>query len=283
MLGASARALRRGHRQRGELAVLNLRQGRIEIVEQDLDIAGKGCLQRRAGAAERHMDHLQSRQLQEPGAGEVGALPDAGGAVGQLVRIGLDIGDEVADRLDRHRRMGRYDVRNPDQVGDRLQLIRLVGHVAENAVGDGVGAGIADQDGVPVALLAHDLRRADGAAAAGAVLHDRGLAPRLLQMCRQQPPHHIGGASRRGRHDQADGFGRPPVGAEARARQDRCGGNGGGSGQYTASRKGSGGHRFTPCWDCWFGRSVGSACATGKRRLGAGFPRPCEPRLKMLS
>ena len=123
------------------------------------------------------MHHLQSRQLQEPGAGEVRALPDAGRAIGQLVRIGLDVGDQVRDRLDRHRGMRRDDVRNPDHVGDRLQLVGLVGQVAEDAVGDGVGAGIADQDGVSVALLAHDFRRADGAAAAGAVFHDRGLAP----------------------------------------------------------------------------------------------------------
>ena len=129
--------------------------------------------------------------------GEVRALPDAGRAIGQLVRIGLDVGDQLGDRLDPVRRMRRDDVRNPDQVADRLQLVRLVVHVAEDAVGDRVGAGIADQDGVPVALLAHDFRRADGAAAAGAVFDDRGLAPCRLQMRRQQPSHHVGGAARR--------------------------------------------------------------------------------------
>ena len=195
------------------------------------------------------MHHLQPGQLQEPGPGEVRALPDAGRAIGELVRIGLDIGDQVRDRLDRHRRMRRYDVRNPDQVGNRLQLFRLVGHVAEDAVGDRVGARIADEDGVSVSLAAHGFGGADRAAPAGAVLHDRGLPPRLLQMCSQQPSHHIGGASRRGRHDEADGFGRPPVGAVACTRQDRCGGNGGGPGQNTASRKGSSGHKFTPCWN----------------------------------
>ena len=181
-------------------------------------------------------------QLQQPGHGEVRALPDAGGTVGQLVRIGLDVGHHVGDRLDRHRGVRRDDVGNPDQVGDRLQLVGLVGHVPEDAVGDGVGAGIADQDGVPVALLADDFGGADGAAAAGAVLHHRGLAPRLLQMGRQQPSHHVRGASRRGRHDQADGFGGPPVGAQAGARQNGRSGERGGSGQNMAAGKKSAGH-----------------------------------------
>ena len=188
MLGASAAALRRGHRQRVELAVLHLRQRRIEIVGQDLDVAAEGRLQRRTGAAERHMHHLQSRELQQPGHREVRALPDAGRAIGQLVRIGLDVGDHLGDRLDRHRRMRRDDIRNPDQVADRLQLIGLVLHVAEDAVGDRVGAGIADQDGVPVALLAHHLGGADGAAAAGAVFHHRGLAPAVCRCAASNRP-----------------------------------------------------------------------------------------------
>ena len=183
--------------------------------------------------------------------GEVRALPDAGRAIGQLVRIGLDVGDHLGDRLDRHRRMRRDDVRNPDQVADRLQLVGLVLHVPEDAVGDRIGAGIADQDGVPVGLLAHHFRRADGAAAAGAVFHHRGLAPCRLQMRRQQPSHHVGGAARGGRHDQADGFGRPPVGAEARARQNRgcryrCGPR-----QHAAAGNQSWSHR-TPCLDFLF-------------------------------
>ena len=66
--------------ERGELAVLGLRQRRVEVVEQDLDIARQCRLQRRTCAAERHMHHLQAGELQEPGAGEVRALPDAGGA-----------------------------------------------------------------------------------------------------------------------------------------------------------------------------------------------------------
>jgi hypothetical protein len=59
--------------------------------------------------------------------------------------------------------MRRDDIRSPDHVGHRLQLIRLVGQVAEDAVGDGVGAGIADQDGVAVALLPDDFDCGDGA------------------------------------------------------------------------------------------------------------------------
>ncbi len=103
------------------------------------------------------MHHLQSRELKQPGHGEVRALSDAGRTIGQLVRIGLDVGNQLGDRFDRHRRMRRDDVGNPDQVADGLQLIRLVSQVAEDAKRDGVRAGIADQDSVPVAFLARDL------------------------------------------------------------------------------------------------------------------------------
>ena len=221
MFGASGAALRRGHRQRGELAVLDLRQRRIEIVEQDLDIAGERSLQRRAGAAERHMDHLQAGQLQEPGAGEVRALPDAGGGVGELVRIGLDIGDQFPDRLDAGRRMRRHDIRNPDQVGDRLQLVRLVGHVAEDAVGDRVGAGIADQDGVSVRPCCARLRRCRWCRRrrSGSPRPRTGPTPSADARPATVPSRRW--CRRRRRHDETDGLGRPPVGAVARARQDR--------------------------------------------------------------
>jgi len=59
-------------------------------------------------------------------------------------------------------------------------------------------AGVADQNGVSVALWRTASAGADGAAPAGPVLHDRGLAPRGLQMCRQQSSHHIRGAPRGG-------------------------------------------------------------------------------------
>jgi hypothetical protein len=117
--------------------------------------------------------------------------------------------------------MRRHDVRNPDQVADRLQLVGLVGHVAEDAVGDRVRTGIADQDNVAVRLATHDFGGTDGAAAARAVFNHCVLAPGGLQMRRQQPTHHVGAAASCGWYDNADVFGRPPVGTVACARQDR--------------------------------------------------------------
>ncbi len=273
MFGADAAALRRGHRQRVELAVLHLRQRRKQIVGQDLDVAGEGCLQRRAGAAERHMHHLQSRQLQQPGHGEVRALPDAGGAIGQLVRIGLDVGDHLGDRLDRHRGMRRDDVGDPDQVGDRLQLIGLVVQVAVDAVGDGVGAGIADQDGVAVALLARHFGGADGAAGAGAVFHDRGLAPGASadappacvpsrRCCRRARPARSGGrfrsAASRRQGSRAAGW--PPP----KSRRPRSARGGGKAISWS---------RVHSLLDYYFCRERREGAGGGKRQLGAGRKR----------
>lgn len=61
-----------------------------------------------------------------------------------------------------------------------MQLVRLIEKIAEDAEGNGVGAGIADQDGMAVALLADHFDGTDGAAAARAVLHHRRLAPGVL-------------------------------------------------------------------------------------------------------
>jgi hypothetical protein len=118
--------------------------------------------------------------------------------------------------------MRRDDVRDPDHVGHRLQLIRLVGEVSEDREGDRIRAGIADQDGLPIALLADDFRGPDRAATAGAIFDDRRLSPHGLEMRRKQPAHHVGRAAGRGRHDDTDGFGGLPV-AKARPRQKRRG------------------------------------------------------------
>ncbi|MGY4312472.1 hypothetical protein ACVWW1_001775 [Bradyrhizobium sp. JR3.5] len=62
----------------------------------------------------------------------------------------------------------------------------------------------------------------DGAAGAGAILHHDRLAPERLQMRRQQPPHHVGRATGRRRHDDPDRLGRSPVArTETGTRQDR--------------------------------------------------------------
>ena len=112
------------------------------------------------------MHHLHARQLQKPRAGKVRALANARRAVVELVRVGLQGCDQIADRFDARRGVRRDDVGNPDHVGDALQLLRLVGQVAEDAEGDRVRTGIADQDSLAVAFAADDFGRTDRAAAA---------------------------------------------------------------------------------------------------------------------
>ena len=57
------------------------------------------------------------------------------------------------------------------------------------------------------------------------VIHDHGLAERLLEVGRNQPAHHVVRAAGGKRHDQADGLGRPGL---------RRGGTGSGSASATA-------------------------------------------------
>jgi hypothetical protein len=152
---------------------------------------------------------------------------------------------------------------DPDHVADRLQLVGLVIEVAEDTVGDGVGAGIADQNGMSVAFLAHDFRCSDGAARARPVSHDRVLAPDHLQMLRQQAPHHVGAAARGGRHDDADGLGRPPIGRKAALWQSGCSRECGSSRQHIAARKQLA-HVSPPASNIVLQASVGNAAVAGK-------------------
>ena len=58
--------------------------------------------QRRRGlphALERHVNHVETKRRREGFAGQVMGAADAGGAVIHLARVGLDVGDEFAERI----------------------------------------------------------------------------------------------------------------------------------------------------------------------------------------
>ncbi len=67
-----------------------------------------------------------------------------------------------------------------------------------------VAAGDADQHGVAVCRLLHDVFTGDGADRARLVLDDDRLAPRLAQLRRHQPGDDIDATARREGDDQPD-------------------------------------------------------------------------------
>ena len=73
-------------------------------------------------------------------------------------------------------------------------------------------AHVVDQDGVTVGLGAHNARGCQRATRAYGVLHNHRLPQGLAHGHGQQARHHVGGATRRVRHDQRDGLGGPGFG-----------------------------------------------------------------------
>jgi hypothetical protein len=85
-------------------------------VDQHLDVAGHEIGQRRRRALVGHVHHLDARHLLQQLAGEMGGGPHARGPERDLARIGLGVGNQLADILDRQAiGHGEDDRRDADQ------------------------------------------------------------------------------------------------------------------------------------------------------------------------
>ena len=101
------------------------------------------------------------------------------------------------------------DERRDHQQRHRLEIgQQVVGQVAVGCAGDDVRAVLAEADGVAVGRRAHRAADADGAARAGDVLDDDGLAERDPHPLGEDAADHVGRSAGRERHDHGDGLGR---------------------------------------------------------------------------
>ena len=87
--GAAGERLARRHRQAAQLATLDQRQHRTDIVEHHVDPPGDEVVERRAGAAIGHVQHLDPGHALEQLAGEVNRGAVTGGGEGDLARLAL--------------------------------------------------------------------------------------------------------------------------------------------------------------------------------------------------
>jgi hypothetical protein len=145
-------------------------------VEHHVDLPGHQVLHGQAGAAIRHHLEAGADGVLKEDAADVAGGTHAGVALRDLVRVGLQPGDEPHEIVRRHgflghdqERLGR-DQRNGFEV---LQQVELEG--IDRAARD-VGPPLADAEGVAVGRRARDTADTDGAARAGDVLDDDGLA-----------------------------------------------------------------------------------------------------------
>ena len=135
---------------------------------------------------------------------------DAGRAELHLAFVCLDIGDELLEIVHRQVLAGNQDAWRFRYQSDRLEIGRgIVEWLLVEALVEGVGAGVADQEGVAVGRrLGHTLaaghagRRAD-------VLHDDRLTEKLAHALRLDTGAHVDAAAGRKWDHEGHRSGRP--------------------------------------------------------------------------
>ena len=100
-------ALDRRDPERAQAAGLDVRQQHRDGVDRHLHVAGEQVLQRRAGAAIGDMHDVDPGHHLEQLARQMRARADAGAGEIELAGIGLGVGDQLGDGLDRQARRHR--------------------------------------------------------------------------------------------------------------------------------------------------------------------------------
>ncbi len=194
----------RGHDEALGFLGLHVRQDRRDRAAINVDMLAEEVLQRLAGAAERDGDRLDIAGLEDAFGRQLHRAADAVVAVGVLVRVGGELGQELFARLGRKLRMDAQRVGRLGGRGDGREAVERVGDVLDLRHG-GQRAVPGGEERVAVGLGLHELRGADRAAAAADIQHgDRG-AELLFQQQGQLAGAGVGAAAGAGRDGEFDG------------------------------------------------------------------------------
>ena len=173
---------------------------------------------RRRRALVGNVGDVDSGLCPEQGAQQMRRRADAG-AVIELARVRLGIGDEFLHRLRRHRRPHHEHVRQQRYRGYRSEHFqRLEIELGIKRGRDRKRSGRPEQQRVAVRLGARRGLGTERGARAGPVLDDHLLSEPAGQLVRDQASHRVDRAARRKRHDHLD---------QPRGILLRCGGSGG--------------------------------------------------------
>jgi hypothetical protein len=137
------------------------------------------------------MDDVEAGPQLEELADHMRRRADPRCRIGELAGIGLAIGDELADRLHRQRRVDDHDV-------------RIVVEMAVDGRVDAERRGVGEHQRVAVGFRRRGTTRPYGAAGAAAILDDDVLAEHHAQLLAQNAPDHIGRTAGRKGHDELD-------------------------------------------------------------------------------
>ncbi len=199
-VGQRRAALAAGHRERDQLAALDLRQRRRQVVEHQVHRAADQVEQRRPRAAVREVDHVGAGHRLEELARQVDRGAVAARRHVELARVGARVGDQRAHVGDavggRLRRVHDEDVRHAGDERDRREVLdRVVGHLRIQRRIDRLRADRSHQQRVAVGRRLGDEIGAQVAAGAGLVLDDEALAEGLGELGRERAGEDVGRAA----------------------------------------------------------------------------------------
>ncbi len=206
-------AFRPGDGERAKLAGLDLRNEDQHAVDGEMRLPANEIGHRRRRAFVGNVGDVESGLGLEQGAQEMRRRAEAG-AVVELARVGLGVGDELRDRLRRHVGPDHHDVRQQRRGRDRDEVLERIDVEARIERGrDAERAGRAEQQRIAVGIGCGCGLEADGGARAGAVLDDHLLAEACRHRLAGQPRHGVDRPARRERHDHLDRLVRIGLGA----------------------------------------------------------------------
>ena len=173
--------------------------------EQQLNAPAEQVRHGEPHAAVRHVQHVDAGHLREQRAGKVRRRARAGRTIRQLALVLLAVVDQLGGVLRRHVRVRDQDVGRRGNERHRRKSRAISNGCSSLLTASDMMALVAAISSVwPSGAAAIDLARADQPAAAGAVLHDDGLAPQRRELLAHGAGQDVGAAAGRGRHHDAD-------------------------------------------------------------------------------
>ncbi|MGY3358231.1 hypothetical protein ACVWZK_004894 [Bradyrhizobium sp. GM0.4] len=153
---------------------------------------------------------LTPASLNRSSPARCGCEPAAGRGEGQAIRLRFAVGDQFGKRLERRIRADDQEQRRDHSHRDGLQILALIGQLAEQRFGGRVGRRDIEE-GIAVARRMRDRVVGDAGAGARLVLYDELLVQVAAELFGQQPQRDVVGAAGPVRRDQPHHTRRPGV------------------------------------------------------------------------
>ena len=212
MVGTSGNAEERVgaiHRERRELAVLNLRQGGPDRHEEEVDPSRDHLGHRLRTALERNMHGLHAGAEPEAFRAQMRCSPDTGRGEIERARLRLGCSDEFADCLEALGRRNDQDERRDAERDDCRKISRrMVAQVRMKRRRYRV-RGRVDEEGVAIGVRLGDDAGTDRLPCAGTVLHDDALPELRRELLEHDAGDDVDHAARCDRYDRPQRFRRP--------------------------------------------------------------------------